>query len=78
MTVKKWLLKGFVQYALVFMLIYLIGSGLGIMPQSVKDSAAWLGDNFTSLASVFCFCLGCYVFLQFLTYRKGSASANRP
>ena len=54
-----------------FVVFFFIGDSLGIIPQSAKDTVAWLGENAVWLAFVLCFLVGCYTVLKLKGKKEG-------
>jgi|PlaIllAssembly_1097288.scaffolds.fasta_scaffold3661792_1 hypothetical protein len=55
---------------LALVVFYMIGIGLGIMPEYMKSMLNWGADNFTEIVLLVCFTVGCYVVLQFINRNK--------
>jgi uncharacterized membrane protein YjdF len=55
----------------VFVAFYIIGSSYGFVPQSMKDTVKWFGETFNTWIFLACFLVGAYVFVKFITRRKG-------
>lgn len=62
---------------LVFVVFYLIGDSLHIIPQSVKDFLSFLANNFLLIAFLFTFTIGAYVFLKILQSRNKRGYVNQ-
>ena len=69
-ALTRWVLKKLAFAVLVFSVFYVAGSAFDIVPQSMKDTVGWFGENFQTLAFSLCFALACYVVLRVLDHRK--------
>lgn len=70
MGLKSWLVNKVAYTILAFAIVYLTGSALDLVPQSMKDTVSWFGDNFQGIVLAGCFALGCYTVLKFLDHKK--------
>ena len=70
MSLLRWIAEKAVVSLLAFTMFYLIGEALGIVPQSMKDSVAWAGDNFGTISFLICFVVGAYVVLKVINRRR--------
>jgi hypothetical protein len=66
-----WIIKKAILYGGLFAVFYVIGWGLNIVPQPLKDMVNWFANNLSLLAFCFCFTLGAYVAIKFLGNRRG-------
>lgn len=73
MNFKRWILKKAVFTVAIFILFYMLGYALNIVPESitnfVNDTIAFVKDNFGLLAFIFCFSLSCWVVVKLATRR---------
>lgn len=71
----KWLsrtlLSKLAWAILAFVLFYLIADPFGWVPQSVKDSIKWFGDNVFLIVFCVCFLAACYVVVRLKAKNKG-------
>ena len=74
MGLSSWVLKKLVWTVLAFVAVYLTASAFGLLPDSMKQTVDWFGNNFETIAFAGCFVIGCYTILKFLNRRKGSTT----
>ena len=71
MNFKRWILRKILFTVVTFVLFYILGCALNIVPESITNcvdgATAFLKDNFGLLAFVFCFSLSCWVVVKLAT-----------
>ena len=55
---------------LAFGVFYMVGLGIGIVPQFMTEMVDWGADDFTEIVLLVCFTVGCFVVLQFIDRNK--------
>ena len=69
-SIVKAILSKLIWIVLAFVVFFFIGDGMGIIPQSVKSSISWLGENFTALALLTCFLTVAFLINKGLSRKK--------
>jgi len=75
-TAKRWFLDKVIFSLIVIAAFYIVGETYGVVPQPMKETVGWFGQNFESILWFAAFVIACYVVLRVFDRKKGRASAN--